>query len=397
MTARRGERRADVAFLFLGETLLIPHLYPIVEALAGARPELAIDLWVSTSMHEALLGDWSAALPGVRIRRAPGFRTVAADAGDNPPLPPKLPMLLRLAPRLARVPVVVCAEQTSLWLPRLLPMRTRFVKTSHGVGSMSARDDRRRRAAFRTLVPGERERESYLARGMPPERIVATGYVKAGFRQRRNARPEFAEARPVLLYNPHWQRHRSSWWEWGEALVRDLLASGRWNLIFAPHQRLVEGAPEVERLCAELAPRGDVHCDLRSFAMVDGSYPAAADLYLGDTSSQVLEFLIRPRPCVFLNAQGVDWRGRAEYAMWACGEVVAAREDVPAALGRAAAAHGDYVAAQAATVAESMGDVSGAAPMRAAAEVLAVLDGTRNGRHGALSSQSEQNRVSARE
>ena len=34
-----------VAFLFLGETLLIPHLYPIVEALVAVAPDLPIDLW----------------------------------------------------------------------------------------------------------------------------------------------------------------------------------------------------------------------------------------------------------------------------------------------------------------------------------------------------------------
>jgi hypothetical protein len=101
-----------VAFLFLGETLLIPHLYPIVEALAAAEPDLPIDLWVSTSMHEALLSAWvrDAGLNTIRVRRAPGFARLTDFAdGRNPPLPAKLPMLVRLAPYLARTPVVVCA------------------------------------------------------------------------------------------------------------------------------------------------------------------------------------------------------------------------------------------------------------------------------------------------
>jgi hypothetical protein len=105
--------RRAVAFLFLGETLLIPHLYPIVEALAAADPALPIDLWVSTSVHERLLGGWVAALgeSSIRLRRAPGFRTVADDgSGRNPALPAKLPMLARLAPALARTAVVVCGS-----------------------------------------------------------------------------------------------------------------------------------------------------------------------------------------------------------------------------------------------------------------------------------------------
>jgi hypothetical protein len=368
--------RDRVAFLFLGETLLIPHLFPIVEALADLAPDLPQDLWVSTSMHEALIGGWLVERPGapIRIRRAPGFRQVAVDAGTNPPLPAKLPMLARLAPRIARVPVAVCAEQTSLWLPRVLPMLpTCFVKTSHGVGSMSARDDRRRRAAWRTLVPSERERRTYLERSMPPERIVATGYVKAGFRQRSYARPDFAEARPVLLYNPHWQQHRSSWWRWGEQVVRQVLSEGKWNLIFAPHQRLVERAPEVQALCEELQGRGDVHCDYQSFAAVDGSYTAVADAYLGDTSSQVLEFLVRPRPCVFLNAQQAAWADDPSYAMWVAGEVVDSLDAFLPALARAPAEHPRFAAAQAALAQDSLGDTSGAAPTRAAREILDVL------------------------
>ena len=141
-----------VAFLFLGETLLIPHLYPIVEALS-AHSDIAIDLWVGTSVHEKLLGGWIATLAGNRpaIRRAPGFRTVADDTdGRNPPLPPKLPTLFRLARHLRGADVVVCAEQTSLWLPALLPMQARFIDTFHGAGSMMARGHWRRRAGWRS-------------------------------------------------------------------------------------------------------------------------------------------------------------------------------------------------------------------------------------------------------
>ena len=374
--------KESVAFLFLGETLLIPHLWPIAEALA--RRGAAVDAWVATSLHEALLGRWGEDLP-VRIRRAPGFRRVGEDA-RNPQLPPKIPTLLRLLPRLLSARAVVCAEQTSLWLPRLFPLRTPFVKTSHGVGSMSARDDPRRRAAALTLVPSERERATYLLRSFDPARIVATGYVKSGFRQRLHARPPFANARPIVLYAPHWQRHRSSWWatpSWGggREMAERIAEDGRWNLIFAPHQRLVENAPEVREVMAALAGRPNVHCDLDGFAMVDGSYTAAADIYLGDTSCQVIEFLARPRPCVFLNGRGADWRGDPSYAIWNCGEVVERVDDVPAALARAGEAHAGYAGVQAAFAAESLGNLEGA-PERAAEAILHFLSISQREREG---------------
>ena len=367
--------RRRVAVLFLGETLLIPHLFPIVEHLAVLDPGLPIDLWVSTSVHEALLTRWTESLGQVRVRRAPGFRRIAsAKEGNSPTLPAKLPMLLRLIPHLARTRVVLCAEQTSLWLPLLLPwLPTRFVKTSHGVGSLSARDDRRRRAAFHTLVPSEQERRTYLARGMAPERITATGYVKGGFRQRTPARALFRDERPILLYTPHWQAHRSSWPAWGQAVVTALADQRDWNVIIAPHQRLIERAPQVRAVLDRVAHLPHVHCDLDSFATVDGSYTAAADLYLGDTSSQLIEYLMRPRPAIFLNPSARDWQADPAYAMWRAGEVVADLAELPTAIAHAKERHPIFVATQRDIATAALGDASGAGAVRAAEEVLRVL------------------------
>lgn len=366
--------RGPVAFLFLGETLLIPHLWPVVEALARDG-DVAIDLWVATSVHEELLARWSRDLGGhVRIRRAPGFRALPGlAAGDNPPLPAKLPMLARLAPKLWRTPVAVCAEQTSLWLPRALPfLPTRFVKTSHGVGSMSARDDPRRRAAWAMCVPSERERATYLARGFAAERVVATGYVKASFHADRRV-PAFPDPRPVVLYTPHWQRRRSSWWDWGPQVARSVADDGRWNLIFAPHQRLVEKADDLRAVAAELAARPNVHVDLDSFACVDGSYTAAADLYLGDTSSQLIEFLANPRPAVFLNPQAADWAEDPNYAMWTAGEVIGGVTDLLPALARAPERHEEFVSAQRTLAESSLGPTDGSAPGRVAEVIRSAL------------------------
>ncbi|UVO50481.1 CDP-glycerol glycerophosphotransferase family protein [Sphingomonas sp. SUN019] len=370
--------KGPVAFLFLGETLLIPHLYPIVEALSEIAPDVAIDLWVGTSVHENLLTRWTADLnnPRLRIRRAPGFRTVADDgAGRNPPLPAKLPMLARLAPYLWRVPVVVSAEQTSLWLPRVLPIRARFVNTFHGAGSMTNRDDPRRRAAWRTLVASKRERDALAENGVAAERIAVTGYVKAAFRQRTHTQLPFADRRPVVLYAPHWQRHRSSWWAWGRQAVEQLAAQDRYNVIIAPHQRLAEKAPELRDLLKTAGALPHVHTDLDGFAMVDGSYTAAADIYLGDTSSQVIEFLMQPRPCMFLDPRGTTWQSDPSYAMWACGEVVTTPDRIIPALIEAPVRHATFRAAQTAFATSSLGDTSGAAAGRAAAEIVAALRG----------------------
>ena len=352
----------SVAFLFLGESLLIPHLLPIVDALAELAPAQPIDLWVRDEATEAVLAARTHGNAMVRIRRAPGFDRRLR----------KLPLLLRMVPRLWSAPVVVCAEQTSLWIPRLFPFHWRFIKTAHGVGSMSARDDPRRRAAWQLLVPSELERETYLRRGISPERVLATGYVKASFTGGA-FRPRFPTPRPIVLYTPHWQRHRSSWWDWGRQIVAMLIRQRRFNVILAPHQRLVERDPTVRDVLAEAAAAPHVHADLDSFAMVDGSYTAAADIYLGDTSSQVVEFLARPRPCVFLNSQQLDWRATDDHGFWECGEVVDDLARVEGALDEAAHAHERYIQVQRAFAAKALGDTSSEAPRRAARIILDAL------------------------
>src|SRR3546814_1679508 len=95
---------------------------------------------------------------------------------------------------------------------------------------------------------------------------------------------------------------------------------------------------------------------------------AAADIYLGDTSGQVVEFLMQPRPCVFLDPLGVDWHDDPSYAMWAAGEVVTDIDVLDAALARAAALHGGFEAAQRMFAEAQLGDASGAAAARARSE-----------------------------
>ena len=361
---------ARVAFLFLGETLLVPHLYPIAEALGRMRPDMDLDLWVANEPCEKLLLEQLTmlALPNVRVRRAPGFGGSLHWPGA------KLVLLARMLPNILRATAVVCAEQTSLWLPYLLPLRMPFIKTSHGVGSMSARDTRRRTAAWRMLVPSELERSTYLVRGDDPERIIATGYVKTSFERASSAGPHFAEQRPTVLYTPHWQKPRSSWWLWGRDLVARLAEQTRYNVILQPHQRLIERDPGVREALMSVAHLPHVHVDLDSFSMIDGSYLKRADIYLGDTSSQVVEFLATPRPCVFLNAQRLDWRATDDHGFWECGEVVDQIDAVLPALDRAAALHGQFVDIQTRFAAEALGPTDGTAPGRCADIVLEALE-----------------------
>jgi hypothetical protein len=52
------------------------------------------------------------------------------------------------------------------------------------------------------------------------------------------------------------------------------------------------------------------------------TYTQGADVYLGDVSSQIAEFMVRPRPCLFINSHGAKWQGNPDYLFWELGPVI---------------------------------------------------------------------------
>ncbi len=73
----------------------------------------------------------------------------------------------------------------------------------------------------------------------------------------------------------------------------------------------------------------------------------AADIYLGDVSSQVYEFLLEKRPCIFLNAHGINWQEDLNYLNWSFGQVVNnVSVDLKLALEQAFATHQQFLKKQ---------------------------------------------------
>ncbi|MET0986099.1 MAG: hypothetical protein ABW034_11910, partial [Steroidobacteraceae bacterium] len=103
----------------------------------------------------------------------------------------------------------------------------------------------------------------------------------------------------------------------------------------------------------------NIRIDLGSEQSIDMTYLNAADLYLGDVSSQVAEFVCRPRPCLFLNAHGVEWRGDPNYRCWELGPVIHDVSELNAALARACDTHGEFLHAQQRYVAETFEEPQG--------------------------------------
>jgi CDP-glycerol glycerophosphotransferase (TagB/SpsB family) len=196
--------------------------------------------------------------------------------------------------------------------------------------------------------------------------------------------PFQANGKPTVLYNPHVSPHLSSWYRHGRAVLEHFLRDDRTNLIFAPHVMLFHRrfVLTIDKLRIDrpglidqrVLDAPNIHVDLGSRACTDMTYTAAADIYLGDVSSQVYEFLHQPRPCLFLNSHGVDWQGDANYAHWQAGPVIEGPQDLGDALDRAVAEHSRYLPVQRELFRRSFDLTDEPSASRAARAVLAALD-----------------------
>lgn len=243
--------------------------------------------------------------------------------------------------------MLVVAEKTSLVLKTRYGLGAlKIVHTRHGAGDRAIGFDKASNAFDHVLVSGEKIRARLVGEaGVDPNRISIVGYPKFDIvPSSPRARPASADERPVVLYNPHVSPHLSSWFRMGRQVLDWFAAHEEYQLIFAPHVMLFERpfALSIDKLRIDRPGRiaqrylraPNIHFDLGSRASTTMAYTEQADIYLGDVSSQVYEFLRRPRPCVFLNAHSNrTWATDPNFACWHAGSVI----DDPAALGPALA------------------------------------------------------------
>ena len=378
----RRDNPVRIAFSFIGGAHQFWHAVPVAAALSQT-PDVAITCFLVDAEDAAIMAGMLRSLGSAPVKivvmSLPRIlQCVLTLRWRRRRAPLKVVRLAWWSRVIARSDVIVAVERTSVllkWLSRRTPPMAHI---PHGAGDRERGYDRRIRKFDYVLAAGEKDRDRFIELGLArPERIWVSGYVKqAGMRRLHRTRPRFFENnRPTIVYNPHFSHALGSWRDVGREVIAAIAADGRYNLIFAPHVRLLENATAHERDELEaLARTGSVLIDLGSPRSIDMSYTAAADLYLGDVSSQVYEFCAEPRPCVFLNAHGVAWRNDPHYAMWGFGEVIERVEQLIPAVAAAFADPGAFAEVQREAVRKSFGDPALDAAQVAADRLLQIAD-----------------------
>ncbi|GLS98726.1 glycerophosphotransferase [Sphingobium jiangsuense] len=370
-----------IAFLFIAEAYQAYHLAGVALELRR-KPGVEVDIYYNDPAMPRHVERICAAfgeppLNAIRLKRDWKARLI------------QMPRLLGLAKKqvlaanleeLMGYDMVVSSERVGGNLAQLAGDRLRWAKLvyiPHGPVGRQVASEAKAGLFDLLLLPGQGDLERYGALGCLHEGgYRVTGYSKLETVEMlgRSMPPLFSEQRPIVLYNSHKIRNLSSWRPWIEPLLAQFARQDMFNLIVAPHIKMFHRRSESvkDRWRARSTP--SILIDPGSDRCLDNSYTQIADIYLGDVSSQVTEFLRYPRPCVFLNPNKVEWRGDPHFRFWTLGEVVEDIDDLMPALRRAQELHPHYMKAQKAFIGSSLLQPPGGAIRYTADSLLEYLE-----------------------
>ena len=250
--------------------------------------------------------------------------------------------------------MLVVPEKTSLILKdRFHLEELKIIHARHGAGDRAIGFEKASARFDHILAAGPKIRDRLMRdAGVPAGRISIVGYPKFDLFEQPKDEGKPRQERAIVLYNPHVAPHLSSWYKSGRQILDWFAANPRYQLIFAPHIMLFERRLAVTIQPPRIARPGsvrqssfnpdDILVDTHGRALTTMEYLNRADIYLGDASSQIYEFLVRPRPCLFFNAHHFDWEGNPNFAHWHAGRVLSDVDELGSALSEAFEDHELY-------------------------------------------------------
>jgi hypothetical protein len=326
----------------------IRHTAPIIGELVGLAE---VTVLTSSETQEAevrrlLPAGAAAATRFIRLQMSPLMRLLRP-LGDRVAPFSRLAMLKDNLALFAGFDALVVPETTTTFLKSRFGLDwLKLIYLPHGIAAGAPGSSAPTRLFDLVLLPGPLVRDKMVAAGLvTAENSRIVGYPKFDTVDRNARRRFFADDKPVVLYNPHFNPYLSSWYSMGEDVVRHFAGQDRFNLIVAPHVMLARRRIHIslthrlarwrKDLPRDLLRAPNIVFDFGSPNSIDMTYTLAADIYLGDVSSQIYEWIIRPRPAIFLRAHGDEPAQSRGYLHWPMGQTVDRVADLPAALARA--------------------------------------------------------------
>lgn len=254
----------------------------------------------------------------------------------------------------------------------------KFIKFPHGVAGRAYGYNKDLLDFDLHVLFGQYYYDQLRVKNLLSKENVVVGYPKLDVLKNVKTDSIFKDNKPTVLYNPHFSPPFSSWHFCGKEILEFFLLNKDYNLIFAPHINLFNkvGGDDMHSVAEKYFNAKNIHIDLGSENSVNMTYLNSADIYLGDVSSQSFEFMINPRPCIFLNPGEIDYKNDLDYRFWRCGEVLNSVKNLKTALDSAPEKFKDtYKTIQEKVTQENFYFEEGStASERAAKEIIQFLD-----------------------
>ncbi len=359
-----GEARTRIGFLYNHDQIhQVAHSLPIALAMARRNPSIEVVLaYTNERLKQEILRlapPRDLALVEMVYLPLRSSLVQASVRALNCLIPAaKLAVYRENLPFFSSLEVLVVAEKTSAVLRTRYGLdQLRLVHTRHGAGDRAVGFNAASAHFDLVLASGPKIRERLLQdAGLDPTTTVVVGYPKFDIARPPATLKFSGNGRKTVLYNPHCSPHLSSWFREGRAVLDYFASSEEYNLIFAPHVMLFERPVMIAidklslnfpgNIADKYRSAPNIHLDLGSAASTDMSYTNAADIYVGDVSSQIYEFLLRPRPCLFLNPAGYKARLSPNFDHQRAGPIIATADDLDAGLEAAVSSHSAYAPIQ---------------------------------------------------
>jgi hypothetical protein len=248
---------------------------------------------------------------------------------------------------LRQAAAIVSTERTCLTLKRHWRggPSPRFILVPHGAGDRNVTTHPAYKDFDLFLLSGQKVVDQFVGSGLATaDQCRIIGYAKFDILRGRTPEKFFDNDLPTFLYNPHFDPHMSSWFDLGPQILEWFYnRADQYNLIFAPHVMLFFKKVHISPEFKVTRTRPDIHekyrsapnmlIDVDSQRLFDMSYTFSSDAYIGDVSSQVYEFLFRPRPCFFIDVHSESTADAPPaYDFWRNGPVVRTVQELAAVI-----------------------------------------------------------------
>ena len=197
----------------------------------------------------------------------------------------------------------------------------------HGIGTRAYSFELSQGQFDYLLVPGKYYRDRLINEGVcKEEQLALVGHPKFDWLKNNSSKKNklFNNNNPIFYYNPHWELEISSFIKWRNIILNFFKKNIQYNLIFAPHPLIKHNAYNKNySINHNLEDAENIIIDFESEKLLDETYIKNADVYIGDVSSMAVYWVIkRPRPCIFINAHGINWANDESYIIWNYGIVI---------------------------------------------------------------------------